>query len=166
MHVLISDTSVIVDLERGGILESIFGLSCEFIISDLLFESELEPDAGVRLVELGLQVANLDGAGVAKAIERRRDAPSLSLPEVFALTLASENRWVVLAGEGLLRTLAEAENLECQNILWVFDGIEADVLLEGEALHKSLSQIVAHERCGLSEREWRKRLKRYEKSSG
>lgn len=161
MLVLVSDTSVIIDLERGEILESIFRLNYEFVVPDLLFEEELKPYGGDRLLKLGLQVAELDGVDVGRAIQRRQKTPSLSLPDVFALTLASENGWVLLTGDGSLRAVADAENLECHGVLWVFDELEVAGLLGAKALHSSLSKISAHERCRLPRREVNIRLKRY-----
>jgi predicted nucleic acid-binding protein len=159
--VLVSDTSVIIDLERGEILESVFKLNYEFVVPDLLFEEELKPYGGDRLLKLGLQVAELDGAGVGRAIQRRQKTPSLSLPDVFALTLARENGWVLLTGDGSLRALADAESLECHGVLWVFDELEVADLLEAESLHTSLSKIIAHERCRLPKKEVNIRLNRY-----
>jgi hypothetical protein len=36
MKVLVSDTSVLVDLERGGLLEAVFKLPVELAVPDLL----------------------------------------------------------------------------------------------------------------------------------
>ena len=162
MRVLVSDTSVIIDLERGELLEVLFELNYEFAVPDLLFEAELKPYGGDRLLERGLRVEELDGSGVSKAIARRRETASLSLSDVFALTLASENGWALLTGDGPLRALAMAEKVECHGVLWVFDELEAAALRDAKALHSGLSQIAAHERCRLPGREIRSRLKRYE----
>ncbi len=162
MRVLVSDTSVIIDLERGEILESVFQLNYEFVVPDLLSEEELKPYGGDRLLELGLRVEELDGSGVGQAIQQRRETPSLSMSDAFALTLARENDWVLLTGDGPLRMLAGAQKVECHGVLWVFDELETAALLEAEALHRSLSLISDHERCRLPVREVRNRLKRYE----
>jgi hypothetical protein len=68
VRVLVSDTSVIIDLERGELLESVFQLNYQFAVPDLLFEEELKPYGGDRLLELGLRVEELDGSGVGQAI--------------------------------------------------------------------------------------------------
>ncbi len=39
---LVSDTSVLLDLHRGGLLEPLFKLSFEFGVPDILFERELK----------------------------------------------------------------------------------------------------------------------------
>jgi len=166
LQVLVSDTSVIIDLERGRLLERVFQLRYEFVVPDLLFEDELRPYGGERLLELGLRVAELDDAGVSEAIQARRETPALSLPDVFAYTLARANSWVLLSGDGPLRALAERTNVECHGVLWIFDELEANALVDPQGLHDSLSLISQHERCRLPTPEIRKRLRRYKDPHG
>ena len=64
MHVLVSDTSVLVDLERGSLLEASFRLPFRFVVPDLLYERELKNWGGEELIRLGLAVEELDGDGV------------------------------------------------------------------------------------------------------
>jgi hypothetical protein len=40
--ILVSDTSVLIDLERGGLLEAIFGLPHEFAVPDVLYDREMQ----------------------------------------------------------------------------------------------------------------------------
>jgi len=42
MRVLVSDTSVLIDLERGDLLESAFALPFEFAVPDLLYIERIE----------------------------------------------------------------------------------------------------------------------------
>ena len=46
MAVLVSDTSVIIDLERGALLDDLFRLPFEFAVPDLLFHRELAGPLG------------------------------------------------------------------------------------------------------------------------
>lgn len=63
MQVLVSDTSVLVDLERGNLLELAFGLSCAFAVPDLLYRRELRDQNGPALVAMGLRVEELGSEG-------------------------------------------------------------------------------------------------------
>ena len=54
--ILVSDTSVLIDLERGGFLEVVFSLPDEFAVPDVLYHQEMQGEWGARLVELGLRV--------------------------------------------------------------------------------------------------------------
>ena len=64
MAFLVSDTSVIIDLDRGDLLEHAFKIGGEFAVPDVLFEREFDEDFGARLCGLGLKVEELSGAGV------------------------------------------------------------------------------------------------------
>ena len=161
MKVLVSDASVLIDLERGAFLEACFHLPYEFAVPDLLYERELRNYGGEALLALGLRVEELDGDGVALALRYRRAHPPLSLADCFALTLAKINSWMLLSGDGGLRDLAETEGVECHGILWLLDR-----MLEAEAAKPSqllagLRAIAAHPRCRLPMNEVRKRLRRY-----
>ena len=52
MPVLVSDTSVLIDLERGSFLEPVFHLPLEFAVPDLLYERELKDHGGPILLDL------------------------------------------------------------------------------------------------------------------
>lgn len=67
VNVLVSDTSVLIDLERGSLPETTFGLAFQFAVPDLLHHRELAEHGGPALIELGPRVEELDGDGVALA---------------------------------------------------------------------------------------------------
>ena len=161
MKVLVSDTSVLVDLERGGLLEVVFKLSVELAVPDLLFERELRGHGGERLVELGLRIEELDAEGVRRAIDYRRSRRALSLPDVFALELARRHSWILLTGDGALRALARELQVDCHGVLWVLDRMQEEAVLSVRALLDGLRRIEAHPRCRLPKRDVRIRLERY-----
>ncbi|WP_199197343.1 hypothetical protein [Chroococcidiopsis sp. CCALA 051] len=88
MNVLVSDTSVLVDLERGGLLKATFSLPVTMAVPDLLYAQELSNYNGERLLNLGLQILELDDQGVEMAINYREQVRAISLPDSFALVLA------------------------------------------------------------------------------
>ena len=49
--VVVSNTSVLIDLERGCLLEAAFRLPSRFAVPDLLYEQELKARDGKRLIE-------------------------------------------------------------------------------------------------------------------
>jgi hypothetical protein len=99
--VLVSDTSVLVDLQRGGVLETALHLPYEFAVPDLLFERELRDWEGLALEE-HLTVLTLDADGVELAVGYRRADTRLSLPDAFALALAKQGGHRLLAGDASL----------------------------------------------------------------
>ncbi len=59
MILLVADTSILIDLERGGLLESAFCGDSTFVVPDLLYERELAAENGAYLRSLGLGVIEL-----------------------------------------------------------------------------------------------------------
>ena len=161
MRVLISDTSVLVDLERGSLLDAAFRTPFEFAVPDLLYERELKDHGGDRLCRLGLQVSELDGEGVARALRYRHAWPALSLSDCFALALAAGNRWTLLTGDAALRKLVDAERVDCHGILWLMDEMLRTASASAREVHDGLAAISAHPRCRLPKGEARARLARY-----
>lgn len=162
MRVLVADTSVIVDLERGELLPLAFQIEATFAVPDVLFERELRPHSGERLLELGLCIESLDGDGVALAQAYRRERRVLTVADSFALALAKRSGWILLSGDGALRELAKREEVECHGVLWLLDLLEAANPSPRQALRDGLQQIVSHKKCRLPKSEVEQRLRRYE----
>ena len=160
-RLLVSDTSVLIDLERAGILESLFALQFEIGVPDVLFEQELKGRPGLDLEPLGLQVVSLDEAGTALAQSYRKRQPKLSAPDAFALALAKTGDHMLLAGDGSLRDLATAEGVVVHGTLWLFDQLHDAKVLDQQSLLKALGTIASSRRCRLPKPEVQRRLKQY-----
>src|SRR5580700_7296939 len=119
MIILVSDTSVLIDLERGNLLESCFGLPFELAVPDLLFKREFAAYGGSGWVDRGLRVEELAGPELATAQAIRSAHPKLSLPDAYAYVLAHGRGWTLLTGDGELRALADAQDVPVHGVLWV-----------------------------------------------
>ena len=161
MIVLVSDTSVLIDLERGGFLEAVFSLPYEFAVPDVLYRQEMEGEWGENLVARGLRVEEISAAGVTNALRYRSARPVLSVPDSFALALAQEREWTLLTGDGRLRELATSEQVDCHGVLWLLDRMEEGGTPGIQLLHDGLAAIAGHPRCRLPKREIAVRLERY-----
>jgi predicted nucleic acid-binding protein len=159
--ILVSDTSVLIDLDRGGLLEPVFTLPHELAVPDVLYDREMQGEWGERLRQLGLRVEEVSEAGVGNALRYRHQRISLSVPDSFALALAREREWLLLTGDGQLRELAAAEGVECHGVLWLLDLMEDAGLPGVQILHDGLVRLAAHPRCRLPVREVTVRLERY-----
>lgn len=161
MTVLVSDTSVIIDLERGELLESVFRLTVDFAVPDLLFHRELAGPLGDRLLALGLRVEELSPGEVQGATVLRRADATLSLPDTFAFALAQGRQWTLLTGDAGLRRTAEAHALDVHGTLWVLDQLEAQGACSLQVLAAGLAKASGHPRCRLPRAEVTARLNRY-----
>ena len=163
-RVVVSDSSVLIDLERGSLFAAAFALRLEFCVPDLLFRLELQPYDGDRLVSMGLQVLDLDGAGVVQAAHYRRAAPALSLSDAFALALAQRTNSTLLTGDARLRRLAGDERVDCHGVLWLLDLMLDEQTATPQQLHDGLVNIRDHPRCRLPRSEVNKRLQIFERA--
>ena len=161
MAVLVSDTSVIIDLERGEILETVFTLDVDFAVPDLLFQRELAGPLGDQLLALGLRVEELQPAELQNATILSRTDRSLSLPDTFAFALAHARQWTLLTGDAGLRRAAEAHQVDVHGTLWVLDKLEADGVCGLDVLDTALTKTSTHPRCRLPRAEIARRLARY-----
>ncbi|HUD64527.1 MAG TPA: hypothetical protein VMQ17_08110 [Candidatus Sulfotelmatobacter sp.] len=162
--ILVSDTSVLIDLDRGALLEAVFALPHGFAVPDVLYDREMQGDWGEQLRRLGLRVEEVSDAGVSNALRYRQVRTSLSVPDSFALALAKEREWLLLTGDNVLRDLAAGENVECHGVLWVLDLLEQAGVPGLQLLHDGLSKLAGHPRCRLPAREITIRLERYKVS--
>ena len=160
MRVLVSDTSILIDLERADLLRAAFSVDAEFVVLDLLYERELRDSGGADLRALGLRIESLDENEVERAQAYRRVHPRLALPDTFALTLAKKRGWLLLTGDGPLRTLAAAEQVECHGVLWLIDLMYTERVVEAAILRAGLEQLARHPRCRLPRAEIDVRLVR------
>lgn len=161
MQILVSDTSVLIDIERASLTARLFELPYEFIVPDLLYETELLDWMGPELVELGLRVEELKPHEIARAIELKRHKSMLSTPDVFAFCLAAERGWTLLTGDGALRGEATRQDLSMHGVLWLFDELEHHDVCSTDILRTGLETIRDHRRCRLPAREINLRLRRY-----
>jgi hypothetical protein len=161
MTILVSDTSVLIDLERGQFLSACFQLPHTFAVPDLLFRRELADYGGPELVARGLRVEELTSDEVARAQATRGARPKLSLPDAFAYALAAERQWSLLSGDGELRALAQAENMPLFGVLWLADQLFDTRTLDASLMVSGLECIAAHPRCRLPSAEIELRLTRY-----
>ena len=163
-RVVVSDSSVLIDLERGAFFAAAFALPIEFCVPDLLYHQELKSFGGDRLVEMGLRVVELDATGVVLAVRYREAAPALSLSDAFALALAHRMGSTLLTGDARLRKLASDESVTCHGLLWLLDRMLQERTATPRALYEGLVRVRDHPRCRLPKAEVNKRLRTFEQA--
>lgn len=157
MIILVSDTSVLIDLERGGLLESTFSCGLTLVVPDYLYQRELEAYNGQYLRALGLGVIELTPQEVAIAQLTMIQCKGLSLVDCFALTCAMRPSHALMTGDAILRNEAKSRNAIVYGLLWVLDFMESSGLAYS-LLHEALNKISAGPKCRLPKDEVKKRL--------
>ena len=156
-----SDTSVLIDLERGQFLDCCFRLPHEFAVPDLLYRRELADFGGPELMTRGLRVEELTKEELTVVQDIRTKRSQLSLPDAYAYALAASRRWTLLTGDAQLRAVAHDARLAFFGVLWVCDQIFETGVIAGEMVAAGLEAIAAHPRCRLPRGEIAIRLERY-----
>ena len=161
MIILVSDTSILIDLERGGLLEAAFSCGLTMVVPDLLYERELERQNGQYLRALGLGVVSLTPSETELAQQLKVDRKSLSLPDCFALSCATRPGHALVTGDKTLRREAEARIDSVYGLLWLLDQMAATETISAEQLRDGLGRIASHPRCRLPQDQVRARLEQW-----
>ena len=160
MPALVMDTSVVVDLERGGLLDSAFACGWAVVVPDLLYERELLDYSGPYLKTLGLGVLELSSTELNLAQSVKNARGQLSLPDCFALALSMRDGNVLLSGDGNLRAEAGLRGVSVHGVLWLLDRMKEQGVSVA-LLHQGLTSMSLHRNCRLPGGEVRVRLERW-----
>ena len=163
MIILVADTSVIIDLERGGLLALALASADRFATPDVLYDNELASNVGPELLRLGLQIVNLDGNEMA-TVQTLYSSGPLALADYAALVAARRPDHELLTGDRLLRQHADRHRVPCHGLLWLLDRIALRSVHTINALHAGLTTIAAHPRCRLPPREVQERLRHWKRA--
>lgn len=159
MIILVSDTSILIDLERGGLLEATFACGLTLVVPDLLYQNEIESENGSYLRALGLGIVSLSPDEVVMAQTIKAQRQTLSLPDCFALCCAMRPSHMLMSGDKALRNEAKVRLGDVYGLLWLLDKMAASNTIPLSQLHDGLSRIAAHQRCRLPKEEINMRLK-------
>ncbi|MCB0637343.1 MAG: hypothetical protein KDC54_12030 [Lewinella sp.] len=167
MRIIISDSSCLIDLHKGGLLRDIFSLPFQFVIPQPLYKDELlsipEEEKEV-MISLGMEVIVLPGEQVGMAQTYYNENRKLKLNDCFALVLAETTEDSILfTADYPLRQLADSKNIETHGILWAIDVLEEHTDVPAQTL---LDALLGYERdplVWLPEEELKTRIKRLRK---
>jgi predicted nucleic acid-binding protein len=157
MIVLVADTSVLIDLEHGGLLQVAFVSGLTLVVPDLLYDYELAERNGNYLQSLGLVVVDLTPTELAVAQELKNSRVGLSLPDCFALACAQRAGHALATGDQNLRKAAVERGVEVHGVLWLLD-LLADAGVPRETLAQGLMAIRDHPKCQLPKGEMESRI--------
>lgn len=161
-RIVISDSSVLMDLAKTGLVEAVLHLPYEFVIPDVMIAEELL-DLGAytasQLLALGFKEGSLDGRGVAQAFAYASEfRTKLSRQDCFALTLAEQNRCILMTGDSRLRRVAEEKDVEVHGILWLVDLMVDHKAVPPEEILAGLELLAADPKCHLPRKPLNERL--------
>jgi predicted nucleic acid-binding protein len=165
MRIVVSDSSCLIDLRKTSLLDAFLRLPYEILIPNTLFEDELLKFTAAQkrmLIKGGLKVIDLSGERVLRARRVIIEAPQLSIHDGFAFALAESHAGcILLTGDGRLRTLAEAREIEVHGILWAIDELHDNQLSTAKVLHNALRLLAEDPAVRLPRRELMAYIRRY-----
>jgi len=163
LNKLILDTSVCIDLYRGGLLETVLKLPYALILPDVIIAELIEPP-GESLLPLGFRKESLAGDDIQDIIELRNRYPKPSTNDLFALFLARRNSCPIITGDAALRDAARQEGISVNGLLWLLDDLIKHGILTARQAAVALERVL-EEGSWLPRKEYEIRLKKWHDES-
>ena len=126
MRIVVSDTSALIDIKKGGLLFALLALPFGFVIPAVLLDAELLSfsRSEIAVLRKHMTVASLDGNGMDRVQALLLECPALSVPDGIAFVVAAERPGcIMLTADKRLRERAESARIESHGVLWVVDQI-------------------------------------------
>lgn len=141
MRIVVNDSSALIDLKKGNLLEILVELPFEFVVADALLADELlsftKPE--VDFMRRRMTVLTLDGEEMVRVGQLQASSPALSVHDCSALILAKrQSDCILLTGDKRLRSRAEADEIECHGVLWIIEEVARAKLAPIKLLLKAL----------------------------
>jgi hypothetical protein len=157
MRIVVSDSSCLIDLRKASLLDALVRLPYELLIPNTLFGDGLLRFTAAEkgaLLRAGLQVVDLRGDRVTRAVEVSREAPRVSIHHGFAFALAEQHEGcVLLSGDQALRACTATCAMEVRGVLWFIDELHRDDIVPVAALLDALTLFATDATVRLPARE-------------
>lgn len=118
MLLVVSDASVLIDIECGELTSAMFSLPWQFVVPDTLFDEELAERHG-HLSQFGLISKPMSGELVAEAYILHQKYIKPSINDMLALTLAKHEGCQLLTGDKALRVVAKDLGVGVHGTIWL-----------------------------------------------
>ena len=169
MPTVISDTSCLIDLRKGGLLTRLLALPYRFAIPLPLFEDELLDMSACEKalpVENRLEVLELSGEQVERSGNIQRRNRALTINDCFAFVAAADiSGAILLTADGPLRQFASRQDVNVHGVLWAIDKNHESSLLPPQALYRALLIFEDDPTVWLPAGEHSRRLRRFKRLS-
>lgn len=162
MGLIITDANIFIDMAAGELLESMFALSVEFAVPDILYLEELHENFAA-LPGIGLRVLPMSDTVVADAEVLRTRYRKPGQNDLFALALARSEQCPLLTGDRDLRLAAEQESAEVHGTLWLIERMVEELALGVDAVKRAY-RLMGEDGSRLPWREVRRQLQRLAKT--
>ena len=140
MQLLVSDTTIFIDLQEGRLLKTIFQLPYQWMVPDILYEEELTTYR--NLVDLGLQIGELNShSSMPYVVKLVHQYKKPSRNDCFALALAKQEQCRLLTGDKDLRKAAEKEDVTVSGTIWIVNPLKAHTVITNSEAQKAYKMM-------------------------
>lgn len=162
--ILVTDTSIWIDLIKSGLLDAFFEIPYLICAADFIRDDE-SVDMGWDILEQkGLQFIGLSEDEVGEIYDLRQRHSSTSIADLASFFVARKSNGILLTGDQPLRKFAENQ-VEVHGFLWVMAQLVHENLLIPEDAINCLVQLQQYpnfrlpvDECQKLIRIWRKQL--------
>lgn len=140
MLLIISDASVLIDMEHGRLTDVMFSLPFKFAVPDTLFVEELL-EHHAHLSQSGLIIKSMKGELVAEAYKFHKKYIKTSVNDMLALVLAKHENCQLLTGDKALRAAAIEFNIEVHGTIWLVEQMILNKRITIERAQKSFNRM-------------------------
>lgn len=149
MRLLVSDANILIDMEAGALMKTLFQLPMQFGIPDLLYYEEIEEDSP-ELEQLGLQLMEVKGEFVKYAAQlpsqynstlSAKNGAKPSHNDYLALALAKQESCTLLTGDANLRIVADKESVSVMGTIGLLCAMVTNQLLTVDEALKALIKM-------------------------
>ena len=146
MRLLISDANILIDMEAGELMDTLFQLPMQFAIPDILYWEEIEPGTP-GLEEQGLRVLEVSSKYVAYAAGLPAKYGTNASPnDYLALALAKQEGCPLLTGDQTLKQAAKNEDIPVMGSVWLLRTMVENQLLNVDQAHAALARMKERKR--------------------
>jgi len=142
MRIIVSDTSCVIDLRKGQLLDALLELPYTIAMPRPLFDDELlnlKAEEKERLLVCGLELLDVDGTSVNTARAYRKRFKRLGLYDCFALVVAEQlEKSILLTGDKNLKKVAIEQGVEAHGVLWATDQLHKHKCCSAQRLKNAL----------------------------
>jgi len=146
MKLVVQDANIIIDLIDCEIFEIFFGLELEVVTSSLVLD-EISDTSQREVCKKAIgkkMLRTIDISTIEYLQLQAMDLPGLKVADRSVLKIAETGQATLLTGDGRLRKTAKNLNVEVRGILWVFDQLVEDGILQTTEAHTKLTYLFKH----------------------
>lgn len=165
MEIIVNDTNIFIDLQSIGLLRALCDLpydvrTVDFVVNEIKDRAQAESLATlVREGKIKVESFNIDE--LAEIIEEHSAiSGNLSVPDCSVCYYARKHSATLLTGDRQLRRYAEGNNVTVRGVLFIFDELVAQNIIEAGIAAQKLRELT-NINVRLPKSEIEKRIKKW-----